>query len=77
MTLTIQEAYSMMLKGYPDLMDINQMSKALGVSTKTGYKLLRDGKITAIKIGRTYRIPKLHLLTYLKVMDEMPTGKAS
>ena len=67
----------MMLKDYPDLMDINQMSKALGVSTKTGYKLLRDGKITAIKIGRTYRIPKLHLLTYLKVMDEMPTGKAS
>lgn len=77
MTLTIQEAYSMMLKGYPDLMDINQMSKALGVSTKTGYKLLRDGKITAIKIGRTYRIPKLHLLTYLKVMDAELTGKAS
>lgn len=77
MTLTIQEAYSMMLRDYPDLMDINQMSKALGVSTKTGYKLLRDGKITAIKIGRTYRIPKLHLLTYLKVMDTEPTGKAS
>ena len=77
MTLTIQEAYSMMLKDYPDLMDINQMSKALGVSTKTGYKLLRDGKITAIKIGRTYRIPKLHLLTYLKAMDAVPTGKAS
>ncbi len=77
MTLTIQEAYDMMLKDYPDLMDINQMSKALGVSTKTGYKLLRDGKITAIKIGRTYRIPKLHLLTYLKVMDAEPTGKAS
>lgn len=77
MTLTIQEAYAIMLKGYPDLMDINQMSKALGVSTKTGYKLLRDGKITAIKIGRTYRIPKLQLLTYLKVMDAEPTGKAS
>ncbi len=77
MTLTMKEAYSMMLKDYPDLMDINQMSKALGVSTKTGYKLLRDGKITAIKIGRTYRIPKLHLLTYLKVMDTELTGKAS
>ncbi len=77
MTLTIQEAYTIMLKDYPDLMDINQMSKALGVSTKTGYKLLRDGKITAIKIGRTYRIPKLHLLTYLKVMDTELTGKAS
>ncbi len=77
MALTMKEAYSMVLKDYPDLMDINQMSKALGVSTKTGYKLLRDGKITAIKIGRTYRISKLHLLTYLKVMDAEPTGKAS
>lgn len=77
MTLTMRDAYSMMLKEYPDLMDINQMSKALGVSTKTGYKLIREGKITAMKVGRTYRIPKIHLLTYLKVMDVMPAPLAS
>ena len=45
------------------------MSRALGVSTKTGYKLLRTGKITAMKVGRTYSIPKVHLLTYLRVLD--------
>ena len=56
-----------MLKDYPDVMDIGQMCEVLGVSTKTGYKLLKDGKIEFLKIGRAYRIPKAHLLHYLKV----------
>ena len=32
-------------------------------------KLLREGKITAIKVGRVYRIPKIHLLAYLSVLN--------
>ena len=66
---TIRDVYGVMLKDYPDVMNIEEMSRALGVSTKTGYKLLRTGKITAKKVGRTYRIPKVHLLTYLRVLD--------
>lgn len=67
MGYTLKDAYSVMLKHYPDVMNIEEMSRALGVSTKTGYKLIRTGKITAMKVGRTYRIPKVHLLTYLQV----------
>lgn len=67
MGYTLKDAYSVMLKHYPDVMNIEEMSRALGVSTKTGYKLIRTGKITAMKVGRTYRIPKVHLLTYLRV----------
>ena len=48
-------------------MDIGQMCEALSVSTKTGYKLLKDGKIEYLKIGRAYRIPKAHILRYLKI----------
>lgn len=59
--------YRLMLKDYPDVMDIGQMCEALGVSTKTGYKLLKDGKIEYLKIGRAYRIPKAHILRYLKI----------
>ena len=44
------------------------MCEALGVSTKTGYKLLKDGKIEYLKIGRAYRIPKAHILRYLKII---------
>lgn len=68
MGYTLKDAYSVMLKHYPDVMNIEEMSRALGVSSKTGYKLIRTGKITAMKVGRTYRIPKVHLLTYLRVL---------
>lgn len=74
MGYTMRDVYGVMLKDYPDVMNIEEMSRALGVSTKTGYKLLRTGKITAMKVGRTYRIPKGHLLTYLRVLD---AGRAS
>lgn len=61
------EAYSLMLKNYPDIMNINELCEVLCISTKTGYRLLRDGDISCLKVGRTYRIPKAHLLSYLKI----------
>ena len=56
-----RDAYRVMLRKYPDVMNIEQMCDALRISTKTGYKLLHEGKIPAMKIGRSYRIPKAHL----------------
>jgi len=59
------KAYRIMLRDYPDVMNIEQVSQILGVSTKASYKLIRDGKLCCFKVGRTYRIPKVHLLEYL------------
>ena len=67
MMLSPKDAYRLMLKDYPDVMDIGEMCKVLGISKKTGYKLLKDRKIESLKIGRAYRIPKAHILGYLKV----------
>ncbi|MBO2527746.1 MAG: hypothetical protein CW335_06195 [Clostridiales bacterium] len=39
-----------------------------GISTKTCYELLSSGQIKAIKIGRTYRIPKINVLKYLGII---------
>ena len=50
--------------------NIEQMCDALRISTKTGYKLLHEGKIPAMKIGRSYRIPKAHLFTYLQICGQ-------
>ena len=44
---------------------IEQMCEILSISTKTGYRILREGKILSLKVGRAYRIPKAHLFTYL------------
>ena len=39
-----------------------------------GYKLLKDGKICCLKVGRAYRIPKAHLFTYLCIGNQLPTS---
>jgi len=61
-----KEVSSTRLSGYPDVMDVDQVSRFLGISTKTGYAMLRNGKIAYLKIGRSYRIPKNSLKRYLK-----------
>ena len=60
-----RDAYKLMLKDYPDVMSIEQMCEILSISTKTGYRILREGKICCLKVGRAYRIPKAHLFTFL------------
>ena len=55
------------LRRCPDVMDITEMCRVLDISTKTGYRLLKNGDISSLKIGRAYRIPKAHLLAYLKI----------
>ena len=77
MSFTMKDAYSVMLREYPDVMNIEQMSQALGVSTKTGYGLLKNGKVACLKVGRAYRIPKVHLLTYMKVMEQEKSEKTN
>ncbi len=62
-----RDAYKLMLKEYPDVMDIGQMCEILCISTKTAYRILREGKICCLKVGRSYRIPKAHLFTYLSI----------
>ena len=37
--------YKTILKNYPDVMNIEQMCEVLGISTKTGYRLLKEGQI--------------------------------
>ncbi len=69
-TLSQREAYKLMLKEFPDVLNVEQMCIVLGVSKKTGYKILREGQVCSLKIGRVYRIPKAHLLTYLCIGQE-------
>ncbi|MBR3560550.1 MAG: helix-turn-helix domain-containing protein [Oscillospiraceae bacterium] len=68
--LSNKDAYRLMLKEYPDVLNIEQMCEVLGISKKTGYKLLQSNTITSMKVGRTYRIPKIHLIAYLRASGE-------
>ncbi len=58
--------YSCMFQDYPDVVNVKQMCAMLGnISEKTGYSVLRSGKIKHLSIGRNYRIPKIHVIEYL------------
>lgn len=54
---------------YPDIVNVEQLSSMLSISTKTAYKLLKEEKIKSIHIGRTYRIAKIHVLKYLELSE--------
>ena len=62
-----RNTYKIVLQTYPDVLNVSQMCEVLSISTKTGYKLLNEKKIESIKVGRSYKIAKVHILNYLKV----------
>ena len=65
-----QEAYGTVFREYPDILDVEQMSKLLSVSKKTAYKLLQDGTVVSLKVGREYKIPKTNIISYLRIASE-------
>jgi excisionase family DNA binding protein len=65
--LSKKDAYGVMFKEYPDVVTAEQMSEMLGISSKTAYRILQENMIEHFKIGRTYKIPKIHILSYLNI----------
>lgn len=56
---------STMFQDFPDVLSVAHLCEILGISRKLAYRLLKDGSIEHLRIGRSYRIPKTFLLRYL------------
>lgn len=55
-----------MFASYPDVVDVDGLCKMLGgISKKLAYRLLADQEIKSVRIGRSYRIPKVCVMEYL------------
>ena len=55
-----------MFAEYPDVVDVEQLRKMLGgISRKLAYRQLASGELRWVRIGRSYRIPKLCVIEYL------------
>lgn len=65
-TKTQRSPERVQLQNYPDVMSVGQLCEVLNVSGKTAYRILRDGRLHSIKVGRAYKIPKFSLLEYLR-----------
>lgn len=54
---------NVILYEYKDLLSVTDLSKIFEVSKQTIYKEIKDGKFgSPIKIGRTYKVPKIYIL---------------
>ena len=73
MSENLKYNYSIMFTSYPDIVNITQMRKMLGnIGITLAYKLLKQGKIKSIKIGREYKIPKSNIIQYLLQEPTIP-----
>lgn len=54
-----------MLRGYPDLMSVNDIQDILHIGRSKAYSMLKSGEIRALRIGAKYRIPKPYLIDFL------------
>lgn len=56
----------MKTKEYPDVVDVGAMRVMLGgIGKRTAYRLLRDGVIECVRMGRVYKVPKISIISYL------------
>ena len=63
------DIYREVLKEYPDVLDVKQTSEILGVSSKTIYRLIKNGSIESLKVGREFRISKVVIMKYIKLLN--------
>ena len=55
-----------MFEKYPDVVSVPDLCKMLGgISKKLAYKMLANGEIFSVKVGRSYKIPKVSVIAYL------------
>ena len=51
---------------YPDVVEVKELCQMLGgISKKLAYRLLANGEIFSVRVGRSYKIPKMSVIAYL------------
>ena len=68
MAIIENDAYGLMFQGFPDVLTVPQLSRMLNINEKTAYQLVREKQINHFKVGRTYRIPKVAVFSYLNIV---------
>lgn len=60
-----------MLEQYDDILTTEEACEALKVGYNALYELLNSGKLKGYRNGRTWRIPKLAIKTYILESADM------
>lgn len=51
---------------YPDSMTLRDVASALKISTKLASRLVREGELYGVKVGREYRVAKTTVMEFLQ-----------
>ena len=55
-----------MFENYPDVVEVEDLRVMLGgISKKLAYRLLANQEIRSVRVGRSYKIPKVCVIEYL------------
>ena len=54
------------LKDFPDVMTVADITKALNIGRNAAYLLIKNGSISALKIGGSIRILKVNVIDFLE-----------
>ena len=54
-----------MFTDYPDIVSVAQLQNMLHISRQLAYDLISKGSIHAVKIGNSYRIPKISVIYFI------------
>ncbi len=55
-----------MLDNIDDILTVNDICKILKMGENMVYKLLKNGDIQSIRVGRKYLIPKEYIINFVK-----------
>lgn len=61
----LKELYQMMFPTFPDIVTVRQLQEMLGISRQLAYNLINNGELQAVKIGNTFKIPKVSVINYV------------
>ena len=61
----------------PELLTIAEVARMARVSKMTIYRLVHDGRLPALRVGQSYRIPRDAALTLLRARDGRGDGPGS
>lgn len=55
-----------MLKDFDDILTFREFKEVLKIGRNKAYELLQKNIIPSIRIGKSYRIPKINIINYLQ-----------
>lgn len=64
-TIEMETAYRVMFKGYPDILNAEEVGKMLGIGRKQVYKLIQNGRLQKIPCGRAVKVAKTNVINYV------------